>query len=148
MLDEPLGKWVSILYRYSMIYANSFLKDYGMSGGQLPFFMNIINNPGITQEELSKLLRIDKSTTTRAVKSLCSIGYVVRRSDDRDRRIYRLYPTEKARKVERVILEKARLWDRVLLRGFKETERENARRFLRRMVENALKYLDSEGEGR
>ena len=148
MSEEPLGKWVSILYRYSMIYANSFLKGYDMSGGQLPFFMNIVNNPGITQEELSKLLKIDKSTTTRAVKSLCLSGYVVRKSDDRDRRVYRLYPTEKAKNVERVVLEKAKMWDTVLLRGFKESERRCVRRLLKLMVENALNYLDSEGEGR
>ncbi len=148
MTDEPLAKWVSILYRYSMIYANSFLKDYGMSGGQLPFFMNIVNNPGITQEELSKLLKIDKSTTTRAVKSLCSSGYVLRKSDESDKRVYRLYPTQKAKRVERVVLEKAKMWDAVLLKGFKENERKSARRLLRLMVENALKYLDNEGESR
>jgi len=143
-----MAKWVSILYRYSMIYANSFLKEYGMSGGQLPFFMNIINNPGITQEELSSLLKIDKSTTARAVKSLCLSGYVVRKSDDSDKRVHRLYPTQKARRVEKIILEKAKMWDTVLLRGLKESDRKSARKLLRLMVENALKYLDSEGESR
>lgn len=144
MSEEPLGKWISILYRYSMIYANEFLKDFGMSGGQLPFFMNIVGNPGVTQEDLSKLLRIDKSTTARAVKSLCINGFVVRKIDKKDKRMYRLYPTGKALKIKELILREAYNWDTVLLKGFCKEDRQKIRRALKIMVENALKYLESE----
>ncbi len=143
MFKEPLGKWISILYRYSMIYSNDFLRDFGMSGGQLPFFMNIIEHPGITQEELSKLIKIDKSTTARAIKNLCKNGFVTKEADKRDKRTHRLYPTEKSLKVKEVVLRNAKKWDNILLRGFSKNDKKFIRKSLETMVNSALEYLNS-----
>ncbi len=147
MAKDPLGKWISILYRYSMIYANDVLKNYGMSGGQLPFFMNIVNNPGITQEELSKRLRIDKSTTARAVKSLFVGGFVEKRIYEKDKRINKLYPTERALRVKEEVLKAAKKWDEILLKGFPGRKKEDIRSALEEMVKNALVYLEQKEKG-
>jgi len=143
MLKDPLGKWISILYRYSMIYANEFLKEFDMSGGQLPFFMNIIEYPGITQEELSEIIKIDKSTTARAVKNLLKNGFVTKEVDKKDKRSYKLYPTQKALEVKEVILKNAKKWDKILLSGFSKDEERFIRKGLETMVNNALKYLNA-----
>ncbi len=143
MSKEPLGKWISILYRYSMIYSNYFLKNFGMSGGQLPFFMNIIKHPGITQDELSKFIKIDKSTTARAIKSLIKSGFVIKEIDKNDKRAHRLYPTSKALKVKEVVLKNARKWDNVLLKGLSKDEKKIVREALEIMVNNALQYINA-----
>ncbi len=143
MSKEPLGKWISILYRYSMIYSNYFLKNFGMSGGQLPFFMNIIKHPGITQDELSKFIKIDKSTTARAIKSLIQSGFVIKEIDKKDKRAHRLYPTSKAIKAKEVVLKNARKWDNVLLKGLSKDERKIVREALEIMVNNALQYINA-----
>ncbi len=147
MLQEPLGKWISILYRYSMIYANEFLKEFGMSGGQLPFFMNIIEHPGITQEELSGLIKIDKSTTARAIKNLLKNGFVTKEIDKNDRRSYKLYPTKKALEVKEIVLKNAEKWDKILLSGFSKGEENFIRKALETMVNNALEYLNAKEKG-
>ncbi len=147
MLQEPLGKWISILYRYSMIYANEFLKEFGMSGGQLPFFMNIIEHPGITQEELSEIIKIDKSTTARAIKNLLKNGFVTKEVDKNDRRSYKLYPTQKALEVKEIVLKNARKWDKILLSGFSKDEENFIRKGLETMVNNALEYLNTKEKG-
>ncbi len=147
MLEEPLGKWISILYRYSMIYSNDFLKNSGMSSGQLPFFMNIIKHPGITQDELSKLINIDKSTTARAIKNLYKNGFITKEIDKKDKRTHRLYPTRKALEVKEVILKKARKWDSILLKGFSKDEKNFIRKSLETMVNNTLEHLNVKEKG-
>ncbi|WP_081639369.1 MarR family winged helix-turn-helix transcriptional regulator [Hippea alviniae] len=143
MKREPLGKWISILYRHSMMYANEFLKDYEINAGQLPFFINIIENPGITQEELSKKLRIDKSTTAKSIKVLIKKGYLTRKVSREDKRVHLLYPTEKAIQVKEVIFKRAFEWDEdVLLKGFSEDEKRCAYDLLRRITQNCLEYFE------
>lgn len=50
---------------------------------------------GINQYELAYQDHYDKGTTARAVKKLEEQGYVLRRSDEHDRRITKLYVTKK-----------------------------------------------------
>lgn len=143
MNKEPLGKWISIIYRYSMMHANKFLKDYGINAGQLPFFMNIVKNPGITQEELSKILKIDKSTTAKAVKILCQKGYLTKQTSKEDKRVYKLFPTEKAKNIEEAIIRKAFEWDRdILLNNLNKDEKEHAYKLLSHIANNCIKYFE------
>jgi len=55
--------------------------------------------PGINQDELSSVLKFDKATTARAMKQLEKVGYIEKRTDEKDRRANNLYPTEKALKI-------------------------------------------------
>lgn len=45
----------------------------------------------IKQEELSSYLSIDGANTTRAIKKLEKEGYVIRKQDEKDRRVKRIY---------------------------------------------------------
>jgi len=49
---------------------------------------------------LRGLLAIDKAAVTRLVSNLEKKGYVVRYKDEKDRRINRLFPTEKTKEVK------------------------------------------------
>jgi DNA-binding MarR family transcriptional regulator len=143
MSKDPLSKWISILYRHSMMHAKEFLKEYDINAGQIPFFMNIVKSPGITQDELSRKLHIDKSTTAKAVKTLIDKGYVTKNIYQQDKRMYKLFPTEKANTVKEIILKIAFKWDRdVLLKGFSEEEKRQTYKILNRMAENCINYFE------
>ena len=49
------------------IREGQFLK-YGLTRGQHSFLTRIHENPGINQESLSSLLKVDRSTTAKALK--------------------------------------------------------------------------------
>ncbi|WP_243466358.1 MFS transporter [Methanosarcina mazei] len=51
-------------------------------------------------ESLSDYLKIDKGTTARAIQKLVDEGYVFRQRDEKDRRSYRVFLTEKGKKLE------------------------------------------------
>ena len=75
-------------------YAREFRK-LGISVGQFSFIMGIAENPGISQEKLSRQLMISKSTTALIVQQLLNNGLITRTIDDKDRRIFNLHPTKK-----------------------------------------------------
>ncbi|WP_251550830.1 MarR family winged helix-turn-helix transcriptional regulator [Neobacillus muris] len=97
MPRKPIGKLISYIYRQNQKYLSKMLKPYGIGGGgQHSFLIEIIKNPGISQDQLTAELKFDKATTARAVKQLEGAGYVNRTIDQSDRRSYQLYPTQKA----------------------------------------------------
>lgn len=77
-------------------YFTRELRKLGVTMGQFPFIMSIAENDGISQEKLSNMLRIAKSTTADVIRQLMESGYVTRETDPADRRNFRLHVTEKA----------------------------------------------------
>lgn len=76
------------------------IEPYGIGSGQFPFLMRLYREDGINQESLSDYLKIDKGTTARAIQKLVDEGYVFRQRDEKDRRSYRVFLTEKGKKLE------------------------------------------------
>lgn len=60
----------------------------------------IIRVPGLSQRELADKLHIQRATATVMLKKMEKAGYVDRRPDQEDQRIFRIYPTEQALLVE------------------------------------------------
>lgn len=65
----------------------------------------ICENPGLNYIQLSNVLRVDKTTTTKAVQKLIVGGYVRKIQDESDSRAYKLYPTPKALEVYDLVIE-------------------------------------------
>lgn len=53
--------------------------------------MALLQNDGITQDELIKIVSVDKAVTARTLKSLEENGFVLRVQDEKDRRQKRIY---------------------------------------------------------
>jgi len=139
---EPLIKWISIIYRYSLMYANKKLKGFDITGGELSFFIVIVDRSGITQEELSHYLKINKSTTAKAVKSLQQKGYVIKKVYDKDRRSHNLYPTEKAVELRKQMRKLAFSWDDILLKDVEGRDRQKIYEIIKAMADNADKHIN------
>ncbi|MGL5506720.1 MAG: MarR family winged helix-turn-helix transcriptional regulator [Paraclostridium sp.] len=86
-----------------------------MGSGQFMFLVNLYKNDGISQEELAEILNIDKGTTARAIKKLEEEGFIRREKDEKDKRAYKLYITDKAEDVKEDIFSILREWEDVLL---------------------------------
>ena len=72
------------------------LRDTGLHESHIFCLLAVCQRPGESQEALSHLLLIDKSTMTRVASSLERAGFVERRRSETDRRSYGLYPKERA----------------------------------------------------
>ncbi|WP_042277437.1 MarR family winged helix-turn-helix transcriptional regulator [[Clostridium] dakarense] len=106
---KNISKFNAAIYRNGQSIMNYKLRDLDIKSGQQDFFYVISKNEGISQKELSEYLYVGKSTTAKAVKSLVKNNYVKVERDENDKRIHRLYLTQKGRetipKIESVFLE-------------------------------------------
>lgn len=94
-MNQGITRMITLLARKSQCCISERLKRFDLTAAEQPFFMALHHYEGITQEELTAIVCVDKAATARAVKSLEGKGYVERIQDERDRRQNRIYPTVK-----------------------------------------------------
>ena len=99
---------------------------------------------------MAQIGSFDRGTATRAVQKLEELGYIRRVGDPNDRRVVRLYVTEKARPVIEATLAARQRWNDILTRGMTSKQREAAKTLLVAMSQNAHQYVsnDSAPHGR
>lgn len=140
---ETIGKYNAAIYRVSQSMMNYKLRDLDIRSGQHDFFYVISKNEGISQKELSNLLYIGKSTTTKAVKNLMDSGYITREQDPDDKRYYRLYLTEKGKqvapKIEATFLEMIDIFTKDLSGNEGEQTLNGLKKILNRLYEEKSK---------
>ena len=146
-MDESvyLGRNISIAYRLSNRYYDRELAPYQIGCGQQFFLLRIHEHDGISMYDLARLGGFDKGTVTRAAQKLEELGYVRTVPDERDKRVRRLYATERAEEAVRAVYAARERWNELLTQGMSEEETAMARSLLRRMAENARASLEQEG---
>lgn len=136
-------KYFNRIFRCGKLYRNVNLPSLGLDGGDQPFILSICRNPGISQDQLSKDIYIDKSAVARRVASLEKAGYVRRESDPDDKRVLRVYPTEKAIAVRPAIWEANDRWNALITEGLSEEEKEKLEEMLIKVTNNAMRWADT-----
>jgi DNA-binding MarR family transcriptional regulator len=133
-----LGQWIAVLHRMMQSYFDRVGKEYGISSGHIFFLLCLYLQEGINQDAISKRLNVDKATTARAIATLETLGYVLRRQDSKDKRAYNVFLTDKAKMLEPNIRAILTSWTDILTREFIPEEHELVCRLMQRMYENAL----------
>ena len=77
-------------------YADQRARELGTTRAQWSVLSRLQRCQGASQSELAELLDLAPITLTRLIDKLTAAGLVERRDDATDRRIHRLYLTEKA----------------------------------------------------
>lgn len=75
------------------------LEPYEVGSGQHFYLFLLDRTPGITQNEVSRGTGIDKATAAKGLAKLEQQGYIQRVPDKADRRVRRLYLTEKGKDI-------------------------------------------------
>ncbi|MDF2540394.1 MAG: hypothetical protein K0S47_112 [Herbinix sp.] len=116
-MHATIGRWISILHRQSQIYINQVLKEFNITSAEYSFLLYLYRNDGITQDDLSTYLYIDKAATTRAIKSLELKGYITRMKDPDDKRCNRVYLTTKSKDYQSEIKRRVSHWSELITEG-------------------------------
>lgn len=103
MAEESFVISLSVLYRNAQKYFDHALQAYQIGWGQLIFLFYINENEGCTMQEVTRIGEVDKGTTTKSIQKLKELGYVEVQQDAKDKRIRRLYTTEKAQAMMNVL---------------------------------------------
>lgn len=135
-------KYINIISRCAFQYRNEQFADSDLNGLQCTYILYICNNPGISQEQLSKIIYINKSNVTRQLAALEENGYVERRISGEDKRVIEVYPTEKAQDILPRVRQVFYDWNRYLTEDFQEEEKAVLNSLLERVTEKAKLYFD------
>ena len=94
-----VGRVLTRLARKCQIAVGNALQQYNLTAAEEPFLMSVLNNEGLTQEELTAYVGVDKAAASRTVRSLEEKGFLSRVQDPKDKRQNRVYPTDKAKEI-------------------------------------------------
>lgn len=141
-LNDEILRRIGVISRAVNSLSDIKYKEYRLQKGQFVFLTRVCENPGSSFSDITHMLKVDKTTTTKAVQKLIEASYIEKRQDVDDRRLYRLWATQKGLEVyDRVIEEENRNIERCL-KGFAPDERELINRLLERMKENISSEWD------
>lgn len=140
-ISGSYGKSISFLYRFIQIYTDKRLKSFNIGGGQFPFLMTLYAGDGISQEEITRGVVVDKGTTAKAIKKLVKEGYIRKEEDPDDKRAYKVYLTEKALQIKPILKEISAHVTDILSSGCTEEEKEATWLTLETMAKNAKTFL-------
>jgi len=138
-LLESIGKWISYIYRRGQIYVGEKLQTYNIGSGQYPVLLVLSSKDYSSQQEISNILNVDKATSGRAIRKLVDAGYVERKQNPEDGRVYNVFLTEKGREIVPIIRKILSQWTGVLLSNFTQEEKELVMQLLEKMYQNALR---------
>lgn len=116
--------------------SNIEFKDLELARGQYLYLVRIYEHPGIISEQLSNLIKVDRSTIARAVKKLEDHGLIERRHDPDNKKIKHLYVTAKGKKLYPFIIRENEYSNTVGLRDFTPEEAQQLHDYLVRVREN------------
>lgn len=106
------------------------LKPYGLTNYQHLVLEGLWYQDGQTAAELRKMLVLDKATLSGVLDRLSTADWIVKRPDPEDRRITRLYPSEKADSLKDELIELRKQANDNLLSVFTMEEQILFKRFL------------------
>lgn len=110
--------------------------ELGLTRAQWRALARLARDEGINQSQLADLLEVEKITLARLVDRLECAGWVERRADADDRRMRRLFLTDKARPILARMHALADELHEEALEGVDQGQRETLRRLLARMKDN------------
>ena len=141
---ESVGKKVNILFRLCMMHLRDEMKNLGFGAGDYPFLALLFFEEGVSQDELSRRMRVDKSYTARALAKLEKMGMVQRRPDPDEHRKKLVFLSQKSRDMETTFFAMLKNWHQVLIRDIPPDDLPVIQSGMDRMIENAEDYLGLE----
>lgn len=119
--------------------SNIEFKEYDLTKGQYLYLVRVCEHPGIIQEKLAEMIKVDRTTAARAVQKLELNGFVEKREDEHNLKIKKLFPTAKGEQVYPMIKREHDHSDRVALNGLTEQESDTLLRLLQQVRSNVEK---------
>ncbi|WP_433943774.1 MarR family winged helix-turn-helix transcriptional regulator [Paenibacillus sp. SN-8-1] len=119
--------------------SNIEFKEYDLTKGQYLYLVRICEHPGIIQEKLAEMIKVDRTTAARAIQKLEINGFIEKKEDQQNKKIKKLYPTEKGQNVYPFIKKENDYSNHVALEGLSDGEADTLFNLLQRVRSNVEK---------
>jgi DNA-binding MarR family transcriptional regulator len=96
-IQESVGYLLTRVGRAHRAGVSAYLAEFGLHVGQEMVLMHLWEQDGRSQKDLAERLEIEPPTLTRMLSRMERCGFVERRRDPEDGRIFRVYLTPEGR---------------------------------------------------
>ncbi|HSJ57447.1 MAG TPA: MarR family transcriptional regulator [Anaerolineae bacterium] len=117
----------------------TLLEAIGLYRGQPPVLRALWAQDGLTHTDLARTLEVQPATITKMINRMEKNGFVQRRQDADDQRVWRVYVTEAGRAVQEDVRQVWRMLEQEAFEGFTMEERVLLRRFFLQIRENLVR---------
>ncbi|QPC82669.1 MarR family transcriptional regulator [Phototrophicus methaneseepsis] len=138
-MDRPKVNDAQLLAQFCQMYrsaVDTFMVQAGMYRGQGLLLCEIAHRDGMTQSEIADALSVQGATITNMLKRMEEANLVVRRRDEEDNRLVRVYVTDEGREIEIAIGKQLASLEDTLFAGISQADRDTFRRIIWQMVDN------------
>lgn len=117
---------------------HNMLDKYGMYPGQPPLLFALYHRDGQSQKELAEKLNIRPATITVMLSRMEKTGLLIRKQDEEDQRISRVYITEKGRETCKELKKVMNILHDECFKNFTEEEKDILYKMLVKMRDNLI----------
>jgi len=132
-----ITKYINAIHWSSIAGRCQSFSEFGLLGNQITYLIAIYKYPGLSQENLRDTMFVNKSTVARNIKTLIDKGYAKSEVDSNDKRINRIFPTQKLidffPKIEKHLDE----WNGEILSDLTDEEKETFEKLLKVVAKKA-----------
>lgn len=119
-------------------YADSTLKEYGVTIANLKCLLVIERSEDINLNEIAIQLNVDKAMVTRSIKKLVELGYVNKIQDKKDTRSYKISLSEEGEETLNSLRGIFKDWFDKVTHNFTEEEKDLYVTLMRRVHQNRI----------
>lgn len=138
---------IGVIARSLDSIANIEFKELALTKGQYLYLVRIYENPGIIPERLAELIKVDRTTLSRAVKKLEAHDFIEKRTDKNNKKIKHLYPTNQGAEAALFILRENDYSNAVALKNFSPEEIQIFSKLVTKMKKNIEAEWESVKKG-
>ena len=119
-----ITKDIAAVSRYLRRQRNRYMAPLGLKGLHARMLLDILDNPGISQDGLAQKAGFDKSNIARQVAVLEEAGYISRSPAPTDKRVLQLMPTDKTLALQAELLAAMEQWEEKLVADLSGEEKQ------------------------
>ncbi len=135
--EDSIHKLHQIVHKKLIGFLRCELEPYDFNRGEIPLMYKLLKKgDGKTQKEICEMLYVSKSTTSKITQSLVDKGYLVKERDEVDRRVTRIYLTDRKDEIKDLLGDLDEKAENKMLEGFEGEEKEQLREYLERILCN------------
>ena len=141
---NSIMKYISRIHRCFRQWQSDKMNDQGINGVQQNYLFHIAHQPGISQEQLSDHIMVNKSNVARQLSTLENEGWITRQTSAQDKRVYEVYPTKKTLNIMPEILNLMKQWNALITEDLTEEEKELLYQLMPKITKKARHMAESE----
>lgn len=122
-------------------------KELDLAKGQYLYLVRVYENPGLNQDRIANILKVDRSTAAKSIKKLIENGLINREKDKINKKEFKLFCTEKGKDIYDFLKREEEYSTEIAVKGLSEEEKKLMYNLLYRMRLNIEKEWEEMKKG-